>query len=216
MMRSKSCRVDLLHEPYFNTPTKLSLLNSRPIFMPPEEASPPQTEVSVPFMWEEAPGKPRRCHTQSEPNNNSARTLELPPRLSFLEGKVSSNMEVPSPTTVLGGPYVGRTMSYSSSCRTHRDYWNSNFGSTRWSGSRKMNKETEGSLDFSCPITLGSPQPNKGKFSRVHTRGSLFSLSLPKARSHFWGSIYESFKHVVPWKNGQEKHRKWGSKFDNV
>ncbi|KAE9604022.1 hypothetical protein Lalb_Chr11g0066941 [Lupinus albus] len=185
MMRSKSCRVDFLHEPYYNTPTKLSLINSRPIFMPPEEASPPQTEVSVPFMWEEAPGKPRRCHTQSEPNNNnnSARTLELPPRLSFLEGKVSSNIEVPSPTTVLGGPYVGHAMSFSSSCRTHRDYWNYNFGSTRWSGNRKMNKETEGSLDFSCPITQ-----NKGKDTRVHTRGSLLSFPQLKARSHFWVS----------------------------
>ncbi|KAK7282554.1 hypothetical protein RIF29_11443 [Crotalaria pallida] len=226
MMRSKSYK-----EQSYNTttPTKLSLLTSRPIFMPPEDPAPPpppppQTEVSVPFMWEEAPGKPRSCHTQSEPNNknnnNSARTLELPPRLLFLEGKVSSNMEAPSPTTVLGGPYVGRAMSFSSSYRTPREYWNSNFGSTRWSGLRKINKEgCEGGFDFSssCPITLGTPhRPTKGKVTRVPRRGSLMSLSEPKARSHFWAGIYESFKHMVPWRRGQEKQRKWASKFDTV
>ncbi|KAE9608860.1 hypothetical protein Lal_00019980 [Lupinus albus] len=206
MMRSNSYKLDHLHEPSYITPTRLSLLNSRPIFMPPEDAlppplppPPPQTEVSVPFMWEEAPGKPRRCHTQSEPNNNNTtRTLELPPRLLFLD-----KVEVPSPTTVLGGPYVGRAMSFSSSYRTPREYWNSNFGSTRWSGSRKINKESEGSFDFSGPITLGTPQPNR--------RRSFFSLSQPKPKSHFWGSIYESFKHMVPWRRGQEKHTKWAS-----
>ncbi|OIV96839.1 hypothetical protein TanjilG_08700 [Lupinus angustifolius] len=213
-MRSNSYKLDLLHEPTYITPTRISLLNSRPIFTPPEDAPPPpppppQTEVSIPFMWEEAPGKPRRCHTQSEPNNNNnntTRTLELPPRLLFLD-----KVEVPSPTTVLGGPYVGRAMSFSSSYRTPRECWNSNFGSSRWSGSRKINKESEGSFDYSGTITLGTPQPNRGKMTRVHRRGSIFSLSQPKPKSQFWGSIYESFKHMVPWRRGQEKHRKWAS-----
>ncbi|CAL0319520.1 unnamed protein product [Lupinus luteus] len=209
MMRSNSYKLDHLHEPTYITPTRLSLLNSRPIFTPPEDTPPPpppppQTEVSVPFIWEEAPGKPRRCHTQSEPNNdNTTRTLELPPRLLVLD-----KVEVPSPTTVLGGPYVGRAMSFSTSYRTHRECWNSNFGSTRWSGTRKINKESEGSFDFSGTITLGTPQQNRVKITRVQRRESFFNLSQPKPKSHFWGSIYESFKHMVPWRRGQEKHRK--------
>ncbi|KAK2444448.1 hypothetical protein QL285_015475 [Trifolium repens] len=127
---------------------------------------PPQTTISIPFKWEEAPGKPRHCHTQSELNNTvTTTTLELPPRLLFLDSKP----DVPSPTTVLDGPYVGRAMSFSSSYRTPRENWNSNFGSTRWSGFKKINNNKEGdegSLDFSGQ--------NKMKISR--------------AKSHLWVS----------------------------
>ncbi|XP_061349009.1 uncharacterized protein LOC133294370 [Gastrolobium bilobum] len=179
-------------------PTKLSQLNSR-LTKPPEiPPPPPQTTVSVPFKWEEAPGKPRHCHTESEPGNN-ARTLELPPRLLFLESKVS-NMDAPSPTTVLDGPYMGRAMSFTSSYRTPRGSWNSNFGSTRWSGFKKIYKEDyEGSFDFSGHCTT-STKP-KVKITRAPRRGSFLNFS--KARSHLWASIYESFKQVVPWRRRQ-------------
>ncbi|XP_027339459.1 uncharacterized protein At4g00950-like [Abrus precatorius] len=190
MVGSESDKGDRVHEPS-HAPTKLSLLNSPPT-MPPG-TPPPQTTVSVPFKWEEAPGKPRHCHTQSEP----ARTLELPPRLLLLHAKVS-NMDGPSPTTVLDGPYVGRAMSFTSSYRTPREHWNSGFGSTRWSGFRKINKEDdEGSFDFS---THCSTKP-KVKITRVSKRGNFFTLSKP--RSHLWASIYESFKQVVPWRRKQ-------------
>ncbi|KAI3987972.1 hypothetical protein MKX01_021086, partial [Papaver californicum] len=66
--------------------------------------------ASVPFLWEEAPGKPRvGCRENS--SNDVARCLELPPRL-LSEVKIT---EIPSPTTVLEGPYItGRSSSFSS------------------------------------------------------------------------------------------------------
>lgn len=163
-------------------PTKLSLLTSRQSMSPeitPPPPPPPKTTISVPFKWEEAPGKPRHYHTQSEPRTT---TLELPPRLLFLEANNNNIDVVPSPTTVLDGPYVGRAMSFTSSYRTPRASWNSSFGSTRWSGFRKINKEEdEGSFDFSDHCNA---KTNKGKI----TRGGGSLLSLSKAKSHLWVS----------------------------
>ncbi|TKY74081.1 hypothetical protein E2542_SST02840 [Spatholobus suberectus] len=206
MMESESEKGDHVHY----TPTKLSLLISRPS-MPPESPPPPQTTVSVPFKWEEAPGKPRHCHTESEPKNR-VKTLELPPRLLFLETKMSNvDADGPSPTTVLDGPYVGRAMSFTSSYRTPRGYWNSNFGSSRWSGYKKISTEdSEGIFDFSGHCTT---KPNM-KITRVPRRGSFWTLSKP--RSHMWASIYESFKQVVPWGRKQQTQKKPASKFDTV
>ncbi|KAK7350979.1 hypothetical protein VNO77_10084 [Canavalia gladiata] len=206
MMESESDRGEPVQELTYSA-TKLSLLISPPS-LPPETPPPPNT-VSVPFQWEEAPGKPRHNHTQSEPGKN-VKTLELPPRLLFLH----TNLDGPSPTTVLDGPYVGRAMSFTTSYRTPREYWNSSFGSTRWSGFKKISKEEEeedeGSFDFSGHCTV---KP-KVKITRVPKRGTFLTLSKP--RSHLWASIYESFKQVVPWRRRQQTQKKWGSKFDTV
>ncbi|ONI01206.1 hypothetical protein PRUPE_6G127900 [Prunus persica] len=69
---------------------------------------PLQTSVSVPFQWEEAPGKPRHCST-TESKAKCARSLELPSRL-LNEAAKTTNM--PFPTTVLEGPDVGRTLFF--------------------------------------------------------------------------------------------------------
>ncbi|XP_057452350.1 uncharacterized protein At4g00950-like [Lotus japonicus] len=189
------------HHHHFYKPTKLS---SRPTTSPELN----RTAISVPFMWEEAPGKPRPCHTRSEPTAaedglKRTRTLELPPRLLFLEAKD----DWASPMTVLDGPYVGRAMSFSSSYRTPREYLNSNFGSSRWSGFRKISKEDEGSFDISESFTA-----TKSKVKKVHS-----SMSLSKVKSHlWWASIYDSLKQVVPWRGRQETKRKWSSKNDTV
>ncbi|KAL2318146.1 hypothetical protein Fmac_032022 [Flemingia macrophylla] len=178
------------------TPPKLSLLTiSRPSAPPELPTPPPRTAVSVPFQWEEAPGKPRPCQGGSE-RKGAARALELPPRLVVLEAKVSS------PTTVLDGPYVGRAVSFTSSFRSSssKDTWSANFASNRWSPA------DEGSFDFS---SMG-----KVKLTRVRRKGSFSALS--HGTSHFWASIYESFKQVVPWKRRQQKQRKWAPKIDTV
>lgn len=168
-----------VHEPCY-TPTKLSLLISRPTKPPESPPPPPKTAVSVPFEWEEAPGKPRHCHTESEPENSVIKTLELPPRLLFFE---TNNVDGPSPTTVLDGPYVGRAMSFSSSYRTPRTNWNSNFGSFRLSNHKKISTDdSEGIFDFSPHCTT---MPNV-KIARVPRRPSFWTLS--KRRSHMWVS----------------------------
>ncbi|RDX74197.1 hypothetical protein CR513_46082, partial [Mucuna pruriens] len=188
---------DHFHEPSY-MPTKLSLLISRPSMPPESPPPPPQTTISVPFEWEEAPGKPRHCHTQSEPEN-CARTLELPPRLLFLlETNKVSDVDGPSPTTVLDGPYVGRAMSFTTSYRTPKGNWNSNFGSSRWTGYKKISTEdTEGIFDFSHHC---ASKPNV-KITSVPRRRSFWTLSKPR----------QAFmKALSKWSHGDasNKHRK--------
>ncbi|KAL2339604.1 hypothetical protein Fmac_007544 [Flemingia macrophylla] len=193
-------------QPTYTTPTKRSLLIS------PPGTPPPETPISVPFKWEEAPGKPRHCHRESEPDKSSTvKTLDLPPRMLFL--LETKNLDGPSsPTTVFDGPYVGRAVSFTTSYRTPRDHWNSNFGSSRWinSGYKKINTH-EGSFDFSnhC-TTVPKPKPSV----KITRRGTFSTLSKP--RSHLWASIYESFKQVVPWRRKQQTQKNCASKFDTV
>ncbi|KAI4337980.1 hypothetical protein L6164_016339 [Bauhinia variegata] len=196
-----------------HTPPKLTLAISRTSKPPepPEMPTPPsRATVSVPFQWEEAPGKPRPCHTESEPEIKSAafRTLELPPRLLFSEAKVSN---LPSPTTVLDGPYVGRAISFTTSYRSPRglgnNYRNGNFGSSRWSSIGKNGGDVEGTFDFSSS-TVDSRVNNgatKARMTGMRRRGSFFHKS-----THLWAlSVYENLKQAVPWRRKQEKQRKW-------
>ncbi|KAF7137793.1 hypothetical protein RHSIM_Rhsim07G0003200 [Rhododendron simsii] len=116
---------------------------------------PLHTSASVPFRWEEEPGKPRPCtalitttqtlshqdpHSIDTPNYYNNKCLELPPRLqSFTDPKMSS------PTTVLDGPY-SFPLFQSSSFR---------FTTTR-------RRERQGSFGSSCG---GSPE--RGQFGNV-------------------------------------------------
>ncbi|XVF33146.1 hypothetical protein REPUB_Repub17cG0143200 [Reevesia pubescens] len=74
--------------------------------------------ASVPFRWEEEPGKPKPCTTLTtfcNPNDFAQKCLELPPRLLLDHAKITPKL--PSPTTVLEGPYMGRARFQSSSFR---------------------------------------------------------------------------------------------------
>ncbi|XP_057422493.1 uncharacterized protein At4g00950-like [Lotus japonicus] len=194
-------------EEELTTPPKLCLLVTRPYTAPEAPTPPPRTAASVPFQWEEAPGKPRPCHTRSEPAGRGggvSRALELPPRLSFMEN--NHNKVSVSPTTVLDGPYIGRavsfTMSHRSSTRDTEE--SSSFGSTRWLKKKKSNRvKREGSFDFSSWSVDGT---SKVKIMRVRRTGSFLSLS--RGTSHLWANIYESFKQVVPWRCRQETQGK--------
>ncbi|KAE9445756.1 hypothetical protein C3L33_22338, partial [Rhododendron williamsianum] len=92
---------------------KLSLLIIPPESLPEDQSVHFYTSASIPFLWEEEPGKPRPCTDQliatvsvsDHPNNGGPKCLlDLPPRLQSMESKTT---KVPSPTTVLDGPYVG-------------------------------------------------------------------------------------------------------------
>ncbi|MED6137651.1 hypothetical protein PIB30_066920 [Stylosanthes scabra] len=199
-----------------HTPPKLSLTATPQTIMPPEAPTPPPrtAQVSVPFQWEEAPGKPRSsCHTQSESNDKGrdvARALELPPRLLSVETTTTNNntkvcisktMSMPSPTTVLDGPYVVRATSFTTSFRNQKESWNANFGSSRWRGMKKNNdRESQGNFDFS---SWTEDENGKVKITRIRRRGS-FS----QAKSQLWCSIYQSFKQVIPWRRRHEKQIK--------
>ncbi|CAL0315400.1 unnamed protein product [Lupinus luteus] len=94
-----------------NTP-RLPLLNINPPTLhspdrPGMQTPPLHSLVSIPFGWEEQPGKPKPC-TQLVCFSNSPTTpkcLELPPRLLINDAKL-----LPSPTTVLEG-HVDRELS---------------------------------------------------------------------------------------------------------
>ncbi|KAL6123113.1 hypothetical protein ACLB2K_075636 [Fragaria x ananassa] len=181
---------------------------------PPGMLTPPLlTSVSVPFRWEEAPGKPRHSGEGAEPKAKCARSLELPPRMlvGSSEAKVT-NMS--SPTTVLDGPEVGRTLSFSYALRSPSkefksgggDGGNGRFGSKRWAGFRKNKEAGEGGFDFFSTDEGGDW--TKVKITRVRRKASFFNNGAHHSRSHMWASIYESLKQVVPWRRRQEKLRK--------
>ncbi|KAK8658373.1 hypothetical protein V6N13_036580 [Hibiscus sabdariffa] len=163
---------------------------------PSELATPPiHIPVSIPFQWEEAPGKPRPCATASQSKPCSARCLELPPRL-FAEAMVSN---MPSPTTVLDGPdTAGRLVSQTLSFRKGGSFRSPDskvvnkeklvFGSSRWGSFRKPGGVVQGSFDISSPTVVdgGTGGGAQVKITRVRRKGSLLSFS--EARSHVLGS----------------------------
>ncbi|KAL1203106.1 hypothetical protein V5N11_015350 [Cardamine amara subsp. amara] len=151
----------------------------------PGLATPPVNIAgSIPFLWEEAPGKPRVSDENKPPLSKLnaggvVRCLELPPRL------LSSATNEASPTTVLDGPYAIPRRSLSVI--------------------RRSEKASEGRFDFSgstngrCCDGGGSTTV---KISRVRRKGSLLNLS--HSKSQFLAKVYKGFKQVIPWRRRQE------------
>ncbi|KAE8678258.1 putative RWP-RK domain-containing protein [Hibiscus syriacus] len=176
---------------------------------PPIHAS-----VSIPFKWEEAPGKPRRPYrsenetdTSSRSKPNVARCLQLPPRL-LAESKVAN---IPSPATVLEVPdacrFVSNTLSFGKGGSLRR-LDKVMFGSSRWGSFRKVGRQVfQGSFDFSTPAVDGGDA--EVKITTIRKKPGFLNLS--QASSHVLASIYESFKQVVPWRRVHEKMKKKGS-----
>ncbi|KAK6117736.1 hypothetical protein DH2020_048525 [Rehmannia glutinosa] len=106
------------HEP--NSTPKLTLSKlpyTKPREPPPHtmQTPPLRPSLSIPFRWEEAPGKPRATAyggaTPPSSANKAARScLDLPPRLLMFRDDAKITV-MPSPNTVLDGPYVGRSLS---------------------------------------------------------------------------------------------------------
>ncbi|KAF8079577.1 hypothetical protein N665_1018s0033 [Sinapis alba] len=156
----------------------------------PGLATPPVNIAgSVPFLWEEAPGKPRVSDKNKPPalkqnaggvGGGVVRCLELPPRL-ILHAAVNE----PSPTTVLDGPYVVPRRSLSLT--------------------RRSEKDTECRFDFSHSTNgcccEGSDTTVK-IISRVRRKGSLLNLS--HSKSQFLARVYKGFKQVIPWRRRQD------------
>ncbi|XP_059667256.1 uncharacterized protein At4g00950-like [Cornus florida] len=184
--------------------------------------------ASVPFSWEDEPGKPRPSTTTATATAaappKSKRSLELPPRLLTDQVKVTNTS---SPTTVLEGPYPGRslshTLSFSFGKRSFRspdgglqagdgkremskERWN--LSSCRWGSFKENSTEVVfgASFDFSDSANVFETDRTKVKITRVRRRNSFFSFS--HTHSNLWASIYGSFKQAVPWRRNQEKQRK--------
>lgn len=192
------------------------------------------TSVSVPFRWEEEPGKPRPCTALAiipDPIDSSQKSLELPPRL-LLETKLLS------PTTVLEGPYVGRSRFQSSSFRivgrecygsfspdhersgqlgafvlsksgVKEKGWLDSWGRRVLKGKREVGganyvfpSSVDGEIDGGGG-SVGESSSFKVKNTR-HRRARSFS-TLSHSRPHFWATIYQGLKQVVPWKSRKSK-----------
>lgn len=101
--------------PLFSIPASMQS-PERPGMLTP----PLQTSASVPFRWEEEPGKPKPCTTlitlpDSSKTDFSHKCLELPPRLLIMDAanaNANNITKLSSPTTVLEGPYVGRSSRF--------------------------------------------------------------------------------------------------------
>ncbi|RZC59050.1 hypothetical protein C5167_006353 [Papaver somniferum] len=184
--------------------------------------------ASVPFQWEEAPGKPRGGCCREILSNDVARCLELPPRL-LSEVKI---IEIPSPTTVLEGPYItGRSSSFSSASFSKERFSdtghssnNNNkvigqgyFGnwvkknSSSFKGFGGQSAEDNIVISRSSSVSSsvfmtevvnggggGGENFTKVKITRFRRRGSFLSLS--NTSSQLWASIYGAVKQLVPWK----------------
>ncbi|XP_022757565.1 uncharacterized protein At4g00950-like [Durio zibethinus] len=199
---------------------------------PPLHAS-----ASVPFRWEEEPGKPKPCTTLttfSNPNDFAQKCLELPPRL-LQDAKIT---KLPSPTTVLEGPYMGRARFHSSSFRMGSECYGSfragscspemvQFGTMVLSKRRYREKgflgswrrrafkarrevggnshvfPSSGDRDSECCREGDESSSTSVRITRIRRNGSFPSLS--HSKSHFWASIYEGLKQVVPWSKREKK-----------
>ncbi|KAL3846170.1 hypothetical protein ACJIZ3_003573 [Penstemon smallii] len=187
---------------------------------PTQMLTPPlHPSLSIPFQWEEAPGIPRvaASGTAAAPpsgaatnspaaatlNNKVVRCLDLPPRLLLNDDAKITIM--PSPTNVLDGPYVGRSLSLACTFSFRKGpvigpEGGRKFGSGRW-GSFKEEEEKfggRGSFDFSSKLGDVLKGEKNVKVTRVGRKRRFFSLS--NMNSNLWGDIYSSFKHAVSWR----------------
>ncbi|OIT30997.1 PREDICTED: uncharacterized protein At4g00950-like [Nicotiana attenuata] len=169
--------------------------------------SPLHTLASVPFKWEQEPGKPNLPNSTS---NIKPKFLEPPPRL-YIE-----SIKTPSPTTVFDGPYNinnVRPKFSSSSFRFLKNNYQGNWWqkiSVKCKGNNTDDDSTSSSV-FLCSIDSTNSGngncDNKGRSSSARMasfrkNGSLSSFS---SRSHIWAAIYEGFKQVLPRKNSKSK-----------
>ncbi|KAJ7951324.1 DUF688 domain-containing protein [Quillaja saponaria] len=198
---------------------KLPLLSIQLLQSPDRSGmlTPPlHTSASVPFRWEEEPGKPRPCTaitTFTNPTDFAHKCLELPPRLLI----DANSTKLPSPTTVLEGPYMGRSQSQTSSFRIRKET-NGSFSHERvqlgaivlsqgglkergWFGAwrrraLKGKREVNGASyifpssvdrEGDCGSFAFRDSHTRVKMTKIKRTGSFTSLS--HLKSHFWVSF---------------------------
>ncbi|WJX85738.1 hypothetical protein P8452_68146 [Trifolium repens] len=190
----------------------------------PGTVTPPlQTSGSVPFRWEQEPGKPRFCNALVPFINPTEKCLELPPRL----------LAAASPTLLQQGPYVTSNRFRSPSFKIEED--NNCYGSfssdrgllgstmgvlikrdSAWFGSWRKNVKRDqingGSHVFpsSSTGTIGiaeTPTGTHNNTKMMKRSGSSSSLS-HHGKSRVWTTIREGMKQVVPLKWRSKKLKK--------
>lgn len=199
---------------------KLPLLNPPTTMHSPERSgmkTPPLfTSASVPFGWEEEPGKPRPCTALVTFSNPTPKCLELPPRLLLDSNNNISKLS--SPTTVLEGPYpyVSSNTCHSPSFRIMSEecYEKGQLGSMvlrekekGWFGSwreKSLKREASGgsyvfpsSVDKDCVGNIGDTHKKMRSMRKRNRSGSFSNPFHDKSSSSAWTRIYEGMKRVV-------------------
>ncbi|CAK8544937.1 unnamed protein product [Lathyrus sativus] len=182
--------------PLFSTPPAMHMKSS------PERSgtvTPPlQTSGSVPFRWEQEPGKPKLCNALVPYINPTDKSLELPPRL----------LVVPSPTLLQPGPYVTSNRFRSPSFRIENNtncYGSSGTknilvkGDSGWFGSWRKNVKrdqvTGGSHVF--PSSTGIAETPVTHNNKMMKRSGSSSSHSHQDKPRVWRSIREGMKQVV-------------------
>ncbi|OIW02301.1 hypothetical protein TanjilG_11195 [Lupinus angustifolius] len=195
---------------------RLSLFKFNPSSIHSPERSgmqtpPSRTSVSVPFRWEEEPGKPKPCTDLVCFSNKptTPKCLELPPRLLISDANNTKQL-LPSPTTVLEGLFVD-------------DDWNGSFAAERaqlgttvitngvvgnkekgWFGSWrekvfKVNREVSGGVDKDAD-NIGNIIGGSHKRLRItKVKLSISSSNISHAKSCVWISQYFGFSNTNKW-----------------
>ncbi|XP_006852593.2 uncharacterized protein LOC18442308 [Amborella trichopoda] len=191
-----------------STPTLsfLPLPNQSP--EPAGMATPPlRPPASIPFLWEEAPGKPRTSLPNLTP---LVRRLDLPPNRFLCINSVMDQND-PSPTSVLQGPYMGNSSTKSkgtgpSNSGRHGDFfgfwgrrvWPNKGGSLRLSESFRLSGDGKRMDGWdSASVTEGAV-----RITRVVRKDSFLSLSKTS------GLLRSILKQMVPLR--KRKHKKEG------
>ncbi|XP_022968166.1 uncharacterized protein LOC111467482 isoform X2 [Cucurbita maxima] len=176
-----------------STPPKLSLFSfPRQPLEPPGMVTPPLHEsISVPFHWEEAPGKPKPLGViELNPKPKSARTLDLPPRL-FADTKVA---HFASPTIAADDPVAGRDPSF-----RFPDSW----AETATREGKDVNKENVKRGSEISLLAGGADDGNtRVKITRLRIRRNFLGTS--NSKSHI-ACVHGSLKQVLPWRRKHDE-----------
>ncbi|GFP93664.1 uncharacterized protein at4g00950 [Phtheirospermum japonicum] len=180
--------VDYHYEP--NETPKLTLSKPpycKPTRHPPPMQTPPlHQSASIPFRWEEAPGKPiATTGVEADMKKAAGKCSDyLPPRLVTLHGDDSKITKMPSPTTVLDGPYVGRSLSLACTFSFRRAGREDGPRLRKRGGGGKF--VGRGNLDISHSLGDFFKSEKNVKITRVGKRRSFLSLS--GINSNLWVS----------------------------
>ncbi|XP_071707811.1 uncharacterized protein At4g00950-like [Rutidosis leptorrhynchoides] len=181
-----------------NTTPRLPLFSMTPHDLHHEPSgmlTPPlQTSASVPFRWEEQPGKPRPCtDIIIAPTRPENRSLDLPPRLAIVDSNIMT--KIPSPTTVLDGP-SGEGISVFSS------------RSFRFTTTTKGERRRMGSFDSNYS---GGWSPNDDELLLSGGNSKLNSHVRSKSKRFIFGSFRLNGAHKTKSKNDDDSDANKGS-----
>ncbi|KAJ6729605.1 hypothetical protein OIU85_020507 [Salix viminalis] len=202
-------------EPIFTPPRLLLMQKPHGHMQSPERSgtlTPPlHTSASVPFRWEEEPGKPRECTALiPRPINFPHKCLELPPRL-LADTNIT---KLPSPTTLQSREGSALAPRFPSKKRVKEK--GGFLGSWSWGRRGSKGKRESGGGSYVFPSSVDrepadhciDEEEEEEMISssdnvKMTRSGSLSAFS--NARPQFWANIYEGLKQVVPWRSKELK-----------